>query len=630
MSPLHRRISANGLGELRTYALPTWRRVLARLFVEELENRLAPGSLLRGTAEIPMFEASAECETRAALAITERVSFISDVPEDLILAALVERYHGDPPGGNSPSAQREINTPQGKEANGPRKQSAPQGRLRSKVHEVGLSAFLPLSDDFGTDSKDLMADDADDLDDGGGNSPTIRPVQSDSFFASVAPLGAVPTAETLQLGANISSQHVATTDSLSILPSPEPVTPKPGQGMPAPMAVVVTNLPKAESILTGADTTYIGSFRVPEINPGTAATFSYAGGVGDTTIAVAYNPANNSLFMAGTIAGYFRSWVAEISIPTAMNSPNLSKLPVANFVQPFGNLTQGLQNQVGDQGNTRPILGGLAIDGNTAYWSAYGYYDGAGAISLALGKSKTTLDSPQAQGMFALSAPDTPAGAEAGWISPIPKNWQSQFGGDTYYSGLGAVSVVSRSSFGTAMVAFNPSQLGTEPAPARSYIYYDQRDPMLGYNWGIYKVAPRGSAFIDTGNKVGIVYAGYVPVGQSWYGGWQDGPGGASDPIDHTKGGHSSGGIAPVWWIYDPRAVAANVNGGGHPWSLQPGEYRFGGTVSDNPFFANNIGATVNGMTYDPASRRLYVVSANADQQGFDYYPLVHVYQVQS
>jgi hypothetical protein len=151
---------------------------------------------------------------------------------------------------------------------------------------------------------------------------------------------------------------------------------------------------------------------------------------------------------------------------------------------------------------------------------------------------------------------------------------------------------------------------------------------MRGYSWGYYKVAPRGSAFIDTGTKAGLVYAGYVPVGVSWYGEWQDGPGGSFDPIDHSKGGHSSGGIAPVWWIYDPAAVAANINGTGHPWSLQPAEYRLGGVGSTNPYFASNIGATVNGMTYDPSSKRLYIVSADADQQGYDLYPLVHVYEV--
>src|SRR5687768_4939739 len=77
-------------------------------------------------------------------------------------------------------------------------------------------------------------------------------------------------------------------------------------------------------LLDQSDLQYLGAFRVPS---GTIGSSSFQA----ASPAMAYNPANNSLFIAGEELDYA---VAEISIP-AIRTGSLSSLSTATVLQPF-------------------------------------------------------------------------------------------------------------------------------------------------------------------------------------------------------------------------------------------------------------------------------------------------------
>ena len=108
-----------------------------------------------------------------------------------------------------------------------------------------------------------------------------------------------------------------------------------------------SNDPTRLPLLTAGALGYAGGFRLPaETVNGDS--FSIGGD------AMAFNPANHSLFIS-TRAGQ----VAEVSIPSPLASSDVNALPVAQFLQPFADPTEGHLSQVASDG--------VAIDGLMVY-----------------------------------------------------------------------------------------------------------------------------------------------------------------------------------------------------------------------------------------------------------------------
>src|SRR5437867_1986550 len=91
--------------------------------------------------------------------------------------------------------------------------------------------------------------------------------------------------------------------------------------------VTIPTLP----VVGASDLRYVGAFRVPAGNFG-GSSFAYGG------TAMAYNPVRNSLFMVGHD---WQQFVAEVSIPTPVNSSSVDNLPTATVIQPFADATEG-------------------------------------------------------------------------------------------------------------------------------------------------------------------------------------------------------------------------------------------------------------------------------------------------
>ena len=78
----------------------------------------------------------------------------------------------------------------------------------------------------------------------------------------------------------------------------------------------------AVRLLQAGDLAYVGAFRLPATGAN-GDDFSYGG------TAIAYNPGSNSLFV-----GSRRDTLAEVTIPTPVQSPAVEGLPSARYLQP--------------------------------------------------------------------------------------------------------------------------------------------------------------------------------------------------------------------------------------------------------------------------------------------------------
>ncbi|HYL81934.1 MAG TPA: hypothetical protein VEU07_14040, partial [Candidatus Acidoferrum sp.] len=221
-------------------------------------------------------------------------------------------------------------------------------------------------------------------------------------------------------------------------------------------------------LLQAADLQYLGAIRVPGGTFGSS-TFEYGG------TAPAFHAANNSLFLVGHP---YQTQVAELSLPTPVNSGSLSALPTAKVLQPFTDPSHGLMFTVG-AGTT--YTGGLLEYQNRLVGTSYLYYDGTGGQSLShfVNTNPGSLAAGTAQGMYKVGS--VGAGFVDGYMGLIPPEWQTALGGPVL-TGQCCIPIISRTSYGPAVFAFDPANLGvTNPAPAKPLVYYPQSNPLADY-----------------------------------------------------------------------------------------------------------------------------------------------------
>ena len=123
-----------------------------------------------------------------------------------------------------------------------------------------------------------------------------------------------------------------------------------------------------EPLLYSNNVQYVGAFRVPEypnVYGGASDELNYGG------TALAFNPANNSLF----IVGHYQN-IAEISIPSAIvNSSNLDALSTDSYLQQMTPVLSRLPNQLTGASDGVDI-GGLMVSNGELIGTAYAYYSG--------------------------------------------------------------------------------------------------------------------------------------------------------------------------------------------------------------------------------------------------------------
>jgi hypothetical protein len=358
-------------------------------------------------------------------------------------------------------------------------------------------------------------------------------------------------------------------------------------------ASVSAQTPIGQPLLQASDMRYLGSFPLP-VNDGTGAdegrlTF---GGFAPTI-----NPATQTLILAGHD---WYSRLCEVQLPSGAGQ-------VAPIVQPCTDVTEGRLGLI-DRDSIK--IGGTLVWNGRLIVSAYAYYDADGNAQLSHFASGLNFGvGGDVQGPFQVGTAG--AGFVSGYMGVVPEEWRALFGGPAL-TGQCCLSIISRSSSGPSVSVFNPDDVGrVSPVPATTLLGYPLSHPLAPND-------RQNELFNNATNITGVAFPSgtrsVLFIGRQGLGPYCYGEGAAcGDPVSSSKGTHAYPYVLQVW-AYDANELLAVKLGLREPWSVRPyATWRL-------PEFSTSGGDHLAGATYDPATRRLYVVRSYGES------PRVHAY----
>lgn len=382
--------------------------------------------------------------------------------------------------------------------------------------------------------------------------------------------------------------------------------------------------PSTLPLLSQTSLQYLGGFRVPATSSN-GSVFDFGG------LAVAHNPASNTLFIS-----IGSSQVAEVSIPTPVNSATVTSLPVAAYVQPFADPVEGRMREVPGAG-----LSSMVVHNNRLYGTVNVYYDANHDQRLSHFSRSLRLIEPSFSGWSAVRPTNwvpQDTGFFSGFLSAIPAEWQARLGG-AVATGQCCIPIVSRTSHGPAAFAFDPARITSgATVPASPLLYYDGAHLTLG-DWGnqttvnlAYNMSTELHGFAIIAGTRTALYFGKNGIGVPCYGlGTGDktlhlkaNPEGGHycyDLADSGKGSHAYPYRYQVW-AYDLNDFAAVKAGTKKPWEVTP--YAMWGL--NLPTLAHEM--KLGGVGYDPQRQILFLAQVHADVGDNAYRPLIHAFKV--
>ncbi len=410
----------------------------------------------------------------------------------------------------------------------------------------------------------------------------------------------------------------------------------------------LNNDPTSLPLIQIEDLEYQGAFNIPGGDYGESRA-DYAAGQ------IAYNPINHSLFIAGHKV---HGAIAEISIPALVNSTDIPPLNYATFLQDFRrvlNITPDSNPQAIDRITGLKLFNGkLIVNGVEFYDAPADNTHTTFVIDNASDISNSTIS-----GYYELQG----AAHIAGWMSPVPGEWQDLLGGTDLSGSAPNYSINGRYPMGPTAYIFDPATLSSSPAgviPTTTLLDFSLSNPLYAdfnnYQNANYNIlALRGTtgsghtfedADADVGNNdlwtqqsevgYGFIVPGsrtYMTLGAS--GGHESGIGYKAT----QNNGNLCGGPCPYdaadyynyYWLWDVNDLLAVKNGTKQPYEVRP--YAYG--IFDVPFQTDIYsGGTpehhpVRGGAYDPVSGRLYLTLYDAGSTTrYARIPLVVVYQL--
>ena len=252
--------------------------------------------------------------------------------------------------------------------------------------------------------------------------------------------------------------------------------------------------------------------------------------------------------------------------------------------------------------------------------------------------SSLTLDkSGDFLGYFTLGALDP--GYVAGYMTHVPSDWQIAFGGPAV-TGQFALAIVTRTSLGPSLFAFDPDSLGDSPAPLKPLLYYPSSHPTLG-TWDntdtvniYYNMSTESGGVLFPENSRSVLFIGSQGFGRPGYGAGTD-----DSTLDRTpmpdypevyycydpnrdgKGCHAFPYYYCVW-AYDASELAMVASGKVNPWDIKP----YAVWKLPLPFTPKNARISIGGVGYDAENQRVYICQKNAD--GSSARPIIHVFNL--
>jgi len=363
-------------------------------------------------------------------------------------------------------------------------------------------------------------------------------------------------------------------------------------------------MPQASApLVQPADFVYQGAFRM---SGGTSAKDSFNFG----STALAWYPAHGTLLMVG------HDWhqqVAEVEIPQPSGAASPDGLPVAALRQPLTDILEGRLATIAPDDNK---IGGLLPWNDLVVVSAYNYYDAANRQTKShFLSSMDFARRGDVTGPFRVGT--TRPGLVAGYMTPIPAEWQTALGGPAL-TGQCCIPIITRTSFGPSASVFNPADLGLrDPVPATMLVGYPEDHPELGpCDAGslVFNCTSAVAGVVFPPGTRSVLFFGRHGQGKFCYG--DVGPGGCVDPAIEDKGPHAYPYVFQIW-AYDAADLAAVRSGTRKPWSLRP--YKV--WTFELPFQVPTRDLT--GVAYDPATRRVFI-AAGTEGGG----RIIHVYRL--
>ena len=363
------------------------------------------------------------------------------------------------------------------------------------------------------------------------------------------------------------------------------------------------NVTPTGTLLSHTNLVYQGAFRLPEGTLGNSS-FAYGG------TALAFNPARGSLFIVG------HDWhqnVAEIGVPAIRSAATVDGLAVAPVLQPFTDVTEGTLGLVGPN-NVK--VGGLLPYQGKLYVTAYIYYDANGEQVLSHYVSDLDLSiKGDVKGPYRVGS--LKAGYISGYFGLTASAWREALGGPVL-NGNCCLGIISRTSYGPAVFAIDPTAIGRiNVPPALPLVYYPASNPLLapgtsGDGWGNTSELFNGTTEIrgvvmPEGSR-SVLFFGRQGTGKFCYGTGEE----CSDPTQSAKGVHAYPYRYQVW-AYDAMDLVAVKSGRRQPWSVKP----YAVWPLQLPFASPML----QGATYDAASGRVFISTAFGDGER----PIIHV-----
>ncbi len=355
-----------------------------------------------------------------------------------------------------------------------------------------------------------------------------------------------------------------------------------------------------------------GVFHVPGgIHAGGQANagFEYGG------TALAYNAAKNSLYLAGHDWDQF---VGEVSVPALGGTGTL----LQNLVDP----TEGKLSSVNPSDSGSKKLGGMLALSDRLIITGFSFYDGAGTQAVShFSRPLSLTTTGQVTGPYRVGS--LGGGFYAGYMGVIPAEWQAALGG-TALTGQCCLSVISRTSYGPAVFAFDPTSAGPT---ASSLLYYPGSNPLEPYGAGgshpLFNGTTKVRGVVFPKGTSSVLFIGSTGVGAYCYGqGTSDSslngqavPGETGvqycfDPTNGSKGEHAYPYQSFVW-AYNANDLAAVKSRSKSPWAPRP--Y----ATWQLPDITGGMDM-VGGAAYDPATNRIFISQKFGDGD----LPLIHVY----
>lgn len=381
-------------------------------------------------------------------------------------------------------------------------------------------------------------------------------------------------------------------------------------------AVDTSTLP----LIQFADLQYIGAFRLPRAFAN-GDSFSQGGNP------VTFNPSRNSLYV-----GSRNGNLAEVSIPPLVVSNDINQLRFSSFVQGFFEPTEGTISQINV--GTGPYVSGLLVHNDVLYGNATVYYDANNLQRVSHFSRSKTLGTKSVVGMKQVWA-DEHTGFVSGYMAMVPPEWQAKLGGPAV-TGQCCIPIAWRTSWGPSAFAWNPPDMYTHAkVPATPLLYYAHDHHTLGHWQNVnttYSASTQITGLAILAGTRTALYFGRNGTGPFCYGTatsdlslvGKPTPDGAIycyDPYSTAKGTHGYPYNYQIW-AYDLNDLAAVRAGTKQPWEITPyGVWPFGLPYPEPQF-------RIGGIGYDPSRQIIYVSQEYADQDVYEYRPIIHAFKV--